>query len=153
MLYLKTEAGKHELQARTAGLSPAQRQVLILCDGQRHREDLAAMVPADTMDGALERLCELGLLQARDVAAPQRPQEVPLTDAQRYRAVVGLATSLATDLGFTARVKAQLQIESATSLADLSDVVTLLCRHLKDKHKDTPLMALRLNKLRQLAGA
>lgn len=57
------------------------------------------------------------------------------------------------DLGFTARVKAQLQIERADTVSDLSNVVTLLCTHLTDRNKDTPLMSLRLNKLRQLAAA
>jgi hypothetical protein len=55
---------------------------------------------------------------------------------------------MAVDLGFTARIKAQLQIEKAQTLNDLSDTVALLCKHLQK----TPLMALRLNKLRQLAG-
>ncbi|MBI2770681.1 MAG: hypothetical protein HYX47_13725 [Burkholderiales bacterium] len=153
MLYTKTEAGKIELQARAAGLTPSQRQVLILCDGERHAEDLLAMMPPDTLKSALERLVNLGLLAGRDVAARARPVEIELTEADRYRAIVELATSLAMDLGFTARVKAQLQIERANTVADLSNVVTLLCSHLTEKHKDTPLMSLRLNKLRQLAAA
>jgi hypothetical protein len=60
-----------------------------------------------------------------------------------------LATSMVVELGFTARIKAQLQIEKAQSLQDLTGVVELLSRHLKS----TPLMTLRLNKLRELATA
>ena len=56
-------------------------------------------------------------------------------------------SAMAVDLGFTARVRAQLQIEKAQSMEDLTGVVELLCKHLKA----TPLMALRLNKLKQLA--
>jgi len=119
MLYIKTEAGRGEVQSRTRPLSPSQRQVLILCDGERHLEDLDAMMPP----------------------------EVELSEADRYRAAVELATSMAVDLGFTARVRAQLQIEKAQSMEDLTGVVDLLCKHLKA----TPLMALRLNKLKQLA--
>ncbi|MGZ5195628.1 MAG: hypothetical protein ACXWJM_12185, partial [Ramlibacter sp.] len=87
-------------------------------------------------------------------AAPPRaakPETVELTAAERFRAIVELATSLAVDLGFAARVKAQLQIERASTVDDLTQVVALLCKHLTDQHKNTPLMALRLNKLRQLA--
>ncbi len=154
MLYVKTEAGRIELQARAHGLSPSQRQVMILCDGDRHVEDLAEMMSQTSMAADIERLCNLGLLAARS-SRPRalQAQAVELTESDRYRAAVELATSLAMDLGFTARVKAQLQIERANSITDLSDVVALLCKHLTDKHKDTPLMSLRLNKLRQLAAA
>ena len=153
MLYIKTEAGKTELQARAAGLSPSQRQVLILCDGERHAQDLADMMPQDVLNSSLERLVNLRLLEARNVPAPQRAVVVELDEAERYRVMVELATSLAVDLGFTARIRAQLQIEKANTPADLTDVVGLLCKHLTDKHRDPPLMALRLNKLRQLAAA
>lgn len=154
MLYVKTEAGRGELQARTNGLTPAQRQILILCDGERHSEDLLEMMPQAALTETLERLCGLGLLVEQD-AAPRaaKPEVIELSDADRYRAAVELATSLAVDLGFAARIKAQLQIEKASTLADLSEVVSLLCKHLTDKHRDTPLMSLRLNKLRQLAQA
>ena len=40
----------------------------------------------------------------------------------------------------------------ARTPTDLTDVVSLLCKHLTDKHRATPLMALRLNKLQQLAA-
>ena len=149
MLYVKTESGRSEVQARSRPLTPSQRQVLILCDGERQLDDLLEMMPADTLRAALGQLCEQGLLQGK--AAPPRavkPQPVELDDAQRYRAIVELATSMAVDLGFTARIKAQLQIEKAQTVNDLTGVVELLTKHLKS----TPLMALRLNKLRQLAS-
>ena len=149
MLYVKTEAGRSELQARTLSLSPSQRQVLILCDGERQFDDLLEMVPAETLKATLEHLCGQGLLEAK-AAAPRAVKAAPveLDDAERYRAIVELATSMAVDLGFTARIKAQLQIERAQTVEDLTGVVELLCTHLKS----TPLMALRLNKLRQLAS-
>lgn len=149
MLYVKTEAGRNEVLRRTQPLTPAQRQVLILCDGERHLEDLGTMVPADGLRPALDYLLSIRLLELKDAAIKEMPVEAQLTEAERYRAVVELATSMVTDLGFTARIKAQLQIEKAQSLHDLTDVVDLLCKHLQK----TPLLALRLNKLRQLAGA
>jgi len=147
MLYIKTEAGRGEVQSRTRPLSPSQRQVLILCDGERHLEDLDAMMPPEAVKPALFQLVGMGLLTLKDGTAKVKPPEVELSEADRYRAAVELATSMAVDLGFTARVRAQLQIEKAQSMEDLTGVVDLLCKHLKA----TPLMALRLNKLKQLA--
>jgi len=147
MLYIKTEAGRGEVQSRTRPLSPSQRQVLILCDGERHLEDLDAMMPPEAVKPALFQLVGMGLLTLKDGTAKAKPPEVELSEADRYRAAVELATSMAVDLGFTARVRAQLQIEKAQSMDDLTGVVELLCKHLKA----TPLMALRLNKLKQLA--
>lgn len=149
MLYVKTDAGRNAVGQRSAALSPAQRSVLILCDGERHVEDLGEMMPAEAVRPAVDRLVADGLIVLKDAATKEKPEEVPLTEAERYRAVVELATSMAMDLGFAARIKAQLQIEKAQSLRDLTGVVELLCKHLKQ----TPLMALRLDKLRQLAGA
>ena len=149
MLYVKTENGRQEVQGRTKALTPAQRQVLILCDGERHAEDLEQMIPAGALQPALERLIAMGLVNVADETPKVAPVEVELTEAQRYRASVELATSMAAELGFAARIKAQLQIEKAHSVQDLGAVVELLTRHLQN----TPLMALRLNKLRQLASA
>jgi hypothetical protein len=149
MLYVKTEAGRGEVQSRARPLSPSQRQVLILCDGERHVEDLGEMMPGDAVKPALLQLVGMGLLTIKDGTPKIKPVAVELTEADRYRAAVQLATSMAVDLGFTARIKAQLQIEKAQSLNDLTGVVELLCKHLKA----TPLMALRLNKLKQLAHA
>jgi len=147
MLYIKTEAGRGEVQTRTRPLSPSQRQVLILCDGERHLEDLDSMMPPEAVKPALFQLVGMGLLTLKDGTAKAKPPEVELSEADRYRAAVELATSMAVDLGFTARVRAQLQIEKAQSMEDLTGVVELLCKHLKA----TPLMTLRLNKLKQLA--
>ncbi|ROZ69668.1 hypothetical protein [Ramlibacter sp. WS9] len=149
MLYVKTDAGRGEMQGRAHPLTPSQRQVLILCDGERHLEDLLDMMPVHSCKPALDHLIAAGLVVLRDAAEKVKPVEVELSESDRYRAVVELATSMAADLGFTARIKAQLQIEKAQSMQDLTDVVDLLCKHLKA----TPLMALRLNKLKQLVHA
>ncbi|NPC55366.1 hypothetical protein [Caenimonas soli] len=149
MLYVKTDAGRLEVQARALTLTPSQRQVLILCNGDRQEDDLLEMMPAETLKAALDQLCAHGLLEARQAAPRVKVGPVVLTEAERYRAIVEMATSMVIELGFTARIKAQLQIEKAQSLQDLTGVVELLSKHLKS----TPLMALRLNKLRELAAA
>ncbi|MBI5276677.1 MAG: hypothetical protein HY854_09480 [Burkholderiales bacterium] len=152
MIYLKTAAGRAEVQARSLPLTPAQRQVLILCDGERFEEDLLEMIPEATFRPALRHLYAAGLLEARDVARPPKAEPVVLGEAERFRAMVELATSMAVDLGFAARIRAQLQIEKANNAGDLKGVVDLLVRDLAGQGKKTPLLALRLNKLRQLAA-
>lgn len=152
MLYLKTDAGRDEMQSRRLPLSPSQRQVLILCDGDRYYEDLLEMMPEATLKPAVRQLTALHLLEAREQERPIKVEAAPLTDADRFRAIVELATSMAVDLGFAARIKAQLQIERANSVQDLTGVVDLLYKNLAEQGKKTPLLALRLNKLRQLAA-
>jgi len=151
MLYLKTDAGRQELQARSLPLTPAQRQVPILCDGERFYEDLAEMMPDARLKPVVDSLVAQGLLYAKDIPRPAKEEPVVLDDAQRFRAMVELATSMALDLGFIARVQAQLAIEKAQNPGDLSGVVSLLYKNLAEQGKKTPLLALRLNKLRQLA--
>src|SRR4051812_30702656 len=122
MLYVKTDAGRNEVLHRTQALTPAHRQVLILCDGERHIEDIGDTIAADALRAALDHLLASGLLVLKDAVVKEKPVEVPLSEAERYRAVVELATSMAVDLGFTARIRAQLQIEKAQTLQDLTDV-------------------------------
>jgi hypothetical protein len=153
MMYLKSLAGRNEVHARSLPLTPGQRQVLILCDGERFYEDLAEMMPAATLLPALESLCKLGLLTPKDIARPVREEPLPLDEGARFRAMVELATSMAVDLGFVARIQAQLAIEKAQNARDLGGVVNLLYKNLAEHGKRTPLLALRLNKLRQLAQA
>lgn len=77
----KTERGRAALQAHaTAGLSLAERRVLILCDGRRRREDLAALLGSDAHP-ILERLLRGGYLALPDGAAarPASGVEPPAT--------------------------------------------------------------------------
>ena len=151
MMYLKTDAGRDEVHARRLPLTPAQRQVLILCDGERYYEDLLEMMPSATLCLAVEGLLARGLLQQRDIARPVKDEPPPMDEAARFRAMVELATSMAVDLGFVARIQAQLQIEKAQNSRDLIGVVNLLHRNLSEQGKKTPLLGLRLHKLLQLA--
>lgn len=149
MIYTKTDAGRAEVQARSQSLTAVQRQVLILCDGKRRVEDLERMVAPGILAAALDHLARAGLLAVVEEAPRAAPPAAEPTATERFRAAVALATSMAADLGFTTRVRTQLQIEKAQSMEDLAQVVDLLCKHLQD----TPLMSLRLGQLRQLARA
>jgi len=89
----KTAAGQQEMAARSAGLTPRQRQMLVLCDGRRRIGDLEAMFGADDTGQALARLLDLQLVAvndrtasgfeatvsdpAGDLAEPEAPQAPP----------------------------------------------------------------------------
>lgn len=71
----KTERGRTALQAHsTSGLTLAERRVLILCDGRRHRDDIVALLGADALS-MLERLLQDGYLTL-DGVAPSTPRLV-----------------------------------------------------------------------------
>jgi len=154
MRYLKTEQGRAEVQARQRNLSPALRRVLIMCDGERDVDQLLQVFPEATLHSALDQLCQQGLV------APHTPapavaafvEQPALSEADRYREIVKLATAMAADLSFAARVKLQLRIESAANLADLGEVVGLLCKNLEDQSRDSPLIDHKLRKLKRLAA-
>jgi hypothetical protein len=154
MRYVKTEQGRTELLARKLNLSPGLRRVLILCDGERDLGALLQIFPEATLQPALDQLCGLALLAQLQEAAPTPFLEQPaLSDADRFQEIVTLATTMAADLGFTARVKAQLQIERAQNLGDLSDVVGLLCKNLESQGREHPQLEQKLRKLKRLATA
>jgi len=63
-VYRKTAAGRAELDRRSAGLSPRQRQLLILVDGRRTEAELAALI------GGSDALAELlAVLRAKGLVA------------------------------------------------------------------------------------
>lgn len=57
----KTEKARNVLQAQGLVLSPAERRILILCDGQRTRRDLLVMLGGDVA-GSIEILVAQGYL-------------------------------------------------------------------------------------------
>lgn len=72
MALSKTDRGRTALQAHsTPGLSLAERRVLILCDGHRHRDDVVALLGGDSLS-MLERLLQDGYLTLDGVAPAPR---------------------------------------------------------------------------------
>lgn len=65
----KTELARSALAARDPALGPAERRLLILCDGKRPLDELTALLGPDT-PGMLERLREQGFLTRPTVAEP-----------------------------------------------------------------------------------
>lgn len=75
----KTEKGRTALASRDPALSPADRRLLILADGKRAADELAALLGPDT-PAALARLAELDFLTAAPppaIAAPA-PEAAPV---------------------------------------------------------------------------
>jgi len=58
----KTDAGRHEVHHRSARLSAVERRLLILIDGQKTVDALAAFVRVGERDPALDTLVGLGLV-------------------------------------------------------------------------------------------
>ncbi len=74
----KTPLGVEEMQARKLGLSPLERRVLILIDGKRNFQELAAMAGNVALPDILANLMEKGCIQATGrVAAPVAPAAAP----------------------------------------------------------------------------
>ena len=97
-VFAKTEMGQQEIQARSLGLAPLVRRILVLADGKKSAAELAVFLPnADEIQQLLEQLVALGCLrvQAGDQAVA-RPGAAPAgaSDAPRAAAsaeVPGLA--------------------------------------------------------------
>lgn len=69
MPYLKTDRALAALQDRSGGLRPAERQLLILCNGRHGADDLRAMF-GPSADATIARLVAAGYLQQAAPAAP-----------------------------------------------------------------------------------
>jgi len=89
VLHTKTDAGRAALGERGRSLAPAERQVLILCDGERDIEDLLELLPEETLTPALVHLTTRGLIVAQPAPRKVRLKPVELSEAQRYRLIAG----------------------------------------------------------------
>ncbi|MFT3762573.1 MAG: hypothetical protein QM761_08190 [Pseudoxanthomonas sp.] len=103
MPYVKTDAGRQEIEQRTRKLPAALRSILLMIDGQRDDAELATLIeslraPADT----LQQLQEMGLVEQRSAAGEAAAGAVAATAAvaaavsteavDRYKALYGLAS-------------------------------------------------------------
>lgn len=164
MRFQKTDSGRAEIQLRQHGLSPRARQVLLLCDGQRSCDDLAQLMPADTLQRAIDELRSRGLVEPEHTPHESQGTEpaalAPMMDrlagpvptqAERYLLAAQAATELVGTLGFAARFKAQLRIEKATSLQELADIVCELFDESAAKRQNLHFRA-SFDKFRQLVS-
>ncbi len=78
-IYVKTEAGREAIRARTLGLSMPVRAILLMVDGQKTVAAMRSLIagskaPVDTLD----TLVEQGLIESRDGGPPTTPPVAPI---------------------------------------------------------------------------
>lgn len=91
-VYVKTPKGIAEMNDRGQGLSPRERRVLIMADGKRNAEEIAAMFPNDDANMLLASLLEKGFITLlQSTVAPKETSgalvdhvEPPADEAQRF---------------------------------------------------------------------
>jgi hypothetical protein len=67
---IKTDKGRQEVAQRSDALTPVQRRLLILVDGQKTVNDLDAFVRVGERDGALRQLLALGMVASHGPVEP-----------------------------------------------------------------------------------
>ncbi len=131
MSIVKTEAGQRVLKDRSVPLTPRQRSVFILIDGQRSmNEVLTASAAMGVADEDIERLFELGLiadvvpqLSAQEAAAESAKEESirehkARSPMQRYQDAYPIATRLTAGLGLRG-FRLNLAVEAAGNYEQL----------------------------------
>lgn len=136
----KTVAGQRALKERVPPLSPRQRSLLIVCDGQKSREQLIEMVRGLGGDESdLDHLASLGLIESVEAPPPPAastldaaaassaarpaarvgPRAVsPEEAARRYQLAYPVATQLTASLGLRG-FRLNLAVEKASGYAEL----------------------------------
>jgi hypothetical protein len=93
-VYIKTEKGREEIQARKYALAPQRRTVLIMVDGRAsHRQLAEKLASVADFEVAMRHLLEQGFI-AVAAAAPAASPLAAGTGGGRKQALVSLATRL-----------------------------------------------------------
>lgn len=131
-IYIKTDAGRQEIQTRAHKLPPGLRSILLLVDGQREAGQLRLVAQKLHAPGdALERLADLGLIQEGAPVDGSAPAEAVPDDgdaggsevSRRYRALSGLMSeAVGQHLGLRGFL-VQLKIERCSSLDELAQLL------------------------------
>lgn len=91
VIFAKTPKGQEELTAKTGGLTPRQRRVLIMVDGKRTVNELREMLLSDDLQHTLGLLEESGFIEVsglKDAAGATQPApDGPLPSITAFRPV------------------------------------------------------------------
>jgi len=130
-VYLKTDKGKEEIQARKHGLLPQSRTALIMVDGRSsHRQLAVKLASVPDFDGVMRRLLEQGFIAiaAAGAAAPSPAFAAAAAPSAKKQALVSLATRL---LGIhAARIVKKLQ-DTEDNAAALQAATATCCKLIK----------------------
>ena len=89
VVFAKTPKGHEELTARTGGLTPRQRRVLIMVDGKRSVDELREMLQTDDLQHTLGLLEESGFIEIGGVldasGTKQPPPETDMPSITAFR--------------------------------------------------------------------
>jgi hypothetical protein len=94
-IYIKSDPGRAEVAQRSGALSPLQRRVLIVVDGQKTVNDLDSVVRAGELAPVLAYLLQAGLIVATGDIAPLQQPVAPGFAAAQAQEPPRPATSLA----------------------------------------------------------
>jgi hypothetical protein len=75
--YFKTDTGWSEIAQRSGTLTAGQRRLLILADGVKTVNDLAAFVRVGELDAALQHLLACGLIESTAQVTPLQAPAAP----------------------------------------------------------------------------
>lgn len=98
LVFAKTAAGHEEIHKRALGLGPLPRRLLVLIDGKRSGQELAAFVTGHDVNELLKELQEKACIEAlAPVATPKPPAAVAVSLSQQLAGipVAALDASLA----------------------------------------------------------
>jgi hypothetical protein len=125
MVYCKTDKGQSEIQTRAHRLPPRLRQALILVDGKRDEDALAALIPEQALV-ILNSLLTEGFIQLAQTTAPVTRQPVKLSPTPRPQNVDSLrrevVRALNEELGPIAEAMSA-RIDKAKSMAELGPAI------------------------------
>jgi len=89
VIFAKTRKGQEELTAKSGGLTPRQRRVLIMVDGKRTVDELREMLQSDDLQHTLGLLEESGFIEVdavKDAAGITQPAPVePMPSITAFR--------------------------------------------------------------------
>lgn len=94
-IYIKSDQGRAEVAQRSGALSPLQRRVLIVVDGQKTVNDLGSVVRAGELASVLAYLLQAGLIVATGGLSPLQQAVAPGFAAAQAQEPPRPATSVA----------------------------------------------------------
>jgi hypothetical protein len=163
-IYRKTDKGRAEIEARAHRLSPRLRGALILVDGQRNDEALAALIQRS--EDALDELISGGFIEAMPPPAPSAAQSSPAAPAagafpasgspaaQSAAAASpkGAAASAAAGSDFASRQRQAVRM-LADAVGPMSEALALRMEKARDDAALRPLLVMARDSIRNVRGA
>ena len=133
VVFVKTGAGRQEMQDRGHKLSTALRSILLMVDGQRDLSQLEGLMAGLHAPGdAIEQLVGMGLIKPdcgtqNATTAPALPNEV-----SRYRLLYGRLTDAVREhlglKGYFIQLKVERSTDSNMLLALLPEIATAITK-------------------------